>query len=89
MRAGGHRPTGRNGRLQSFFDGLWWSSATITTVGYGDVYPMTALGRIIGAFTMLVGHLHVRRRYRQGCGATRSTAPGRLTQSRYLESQHR
>lgn len=46
---------GVNGRLHSFFDGLWWSSTTITTVGYGDVYPVTAAGRIVGAFTMLVG----------------------------------
>jgi len=46
---------GVEGRLQSFFDALWWSSATITTVGYGDVYPVTAAGRIIGVFTMVVG----------------------------------
>jgi len=46
---------GANGRLHSFFDALWWSSATITTVGYGDVYPVTAAGRIIGVFTMVVG----------------------------------
>jgi voltage-gated potassium channel len=46
---------GTDGRLQSFFDGLWWSAATITTVGYGDVYPVTGAGRVIGGFTMLVG----------------------------------
>ena len=46
---------GAGGRLDSFFDALWWSSATITTVGYGDVYPVTAAGRIIGVFTMVVG----------------------------------
>jgi len=46
---------GAKGRLHSFFDALWWSSATITTVGYGDVYPVTAAGRIIGVFTMVVG----------------------------------
>ncbi len=46
--------TRTNGRLHSFFDALWWSS-TITTVGYGDVYPVTAAGRIIGVFTMVVG----------------------------------
>lgn len=46
---------GENGRLHSFFDGLWWSSTTITTVGYGDVFPVTTAGRLIGVFTMLVG----------------------------------
>ena len=46
---------GRNGRLSSFWDALWWSTATITTVGYGDVYPITGVGRIIGGVTMVVG----------------------------------
>ena len=46
---------GADGRLHSFFDGLWWSTATITTVGYGDVYPVTGVGRLIGGLTMLVG----------------------------------
>jgi voltage-gated potassium channel len=41
--------------LHSFADGLWWSAATITTVGYGDVYPLTPAGRLIGGFTMIVG----------------------------------
>jgi len=43
------------GTLNSFGDALWWSAATITTVGYGDIYPVTALGRVVGVFTMLVG----------------------------------
>ena len=42
-------------RIHSFFDSLWWSAATITTVGYGDIYPVTAAGRIIAVFTMVVG----------------------------------
>lgn len=46
---------GEGGRLQSFFDALWWSTATITTVGYGDVYPVTTVGRLVGGFTMVVG----------------------------------
>ena len=46
---------GKDGRIQSFFDALWWSGATITTVGYRDIYPITAAGRIIAIFTMLVG----------------------------------
>jgi voltage-gated potassium channel len=46
---------GKDGRVQSFFDALWWAGATITTVGYGDIYPITAVGRVIAIFTMLVG----------------------------------
>lgn len=46
---------GPHGRVHSFFDALWWSLGTITTAGYGDVVPVTAEGRIIGGFTMLVG----------------------------------
>lgn len=46
---------GSTGRVHSFFDALWWSAATITTVGYGDIYPVTAAGRIIAVFTMVVG----------------------------------
>lgn len=42
-------------RISSFFDALWWSAATITTVGYGDIYPVTPAGRIIAVFTMVVG----------------------------------
>jgi voltage-gated potassium channel len=46
---------GVNGRIDSFFTALWWSAATITTVGYGDIYPITPAGRAIGVFTMVLG----------------------------------
>ncbi len=36
-------------------DAIWWAWATITTVGYGDRYPVTTAGRIIGSFLMIVG----------------------------------
>jgi len=42
-------------RIPSFFDALWWSSATITTVGYGDIFPVTTAGRLVGIVTMFVG----------------------------------
>lgn len=34
---------------------MWWAVATLTTVGYGDVYPATALGRFFGAITAAAG----------------------------------
>ena len=37
------------------FSGLWWAVATLTTVGYGDIYPVTVPGRIMGAFVAFSG----------------------------------
>ena len=34
---------------------MWWGVVTLTTVGYGDVYPVTPLGKIIGAILALLG----------------------------------
>lgn len=34
---------------------MWWSIATLTTVGYGDVVPMTAAGRVLAGVTALLG----------------------------------
>lgn len=39
----------------SVFDSLWWSIVTLTTVGYGDVYPITVGGRIFTFFILLIG----------------------------------
>lgn len=34
---------------------MWWGVATLTTVGYGDVYPITGLGKVLGAFIAILG----------------------------------
>ena len=44
-----------DGELYSFADSLWWSTTTITTVGYGDIIPTTSAGRIVAGVTMIVG----------------------------------
>ena len=36
-------------------DAIWWGFVTITTVGYGDFFPVTALGRMTGVFVMFAG----------------------------------
>ncbi len=43
------------GNIQSVPDGLWWAVTTVTTVGYGDRFPTTALGRGVGVVLMIVG----------------------------------
>jgi voltage-gated potassium channel len=44
-----------NPAIGSPFDALWWGITTMTTVGYGDVYPTTAEGRIAASALMLLG----------------------------------
>jgi voltage-gated potassium channel len=41
--------------IKTIPDGLWWAITTITTVGYGDRFPVTAAGRAIGAGVMVLG----------------------------------
>ncbi|REK08620.1 MAG: ion transporter [Planctomycetota bacterium] len=37
------------------FDAIWWSFVTLTTVGYGDLAPITVAGRLVAIVTMLIG----------------------------------
>ncbi|OAT85673.1 potassium channel protein [Bacillus sp. MKU004] len=39
----------------SLFDGFWWTMTTLTTVGYGDYYPVTVGGRLLGIFLFIFG----------------------------------
>lgn len=44
-----------NGNIKTASDALWWAFGTVTTIGYGDYYPVTTLGRIIGGILILFG----------------------------------
>lgn len=44
-----------NSNIKTAEDAIWWSYVTITTVGYGDKYPVTTEGRILAAALMTVG----------------------------------
>ena len=43
------------GQDLSTWDGLWWAAETVTTVAYGDIYPTTALGRLVATVVMTAG----------------------------------
>ena len=45
---------GHDSPIESFADALWWSIATVTTVGYGDIVPVTAAGRAL-AYVLMIG----------------------------------
>lgn len=43
------------GNIRTLEDGIWWSVTTISGVGYGDRYPITTLGRILGGVQQMLG----------------------------------
>ncbi len=48
---------GVNPNVHNLFDVIWWGLTTVTTVGYGDIIPVTVMGRVAGIFLMLTGLL--------------------------------
>lgn len=76
---------GTNDGIQGIDDALWWSMTTLSTVGYGDLYPGTDGGRLVAGTTMVIGigvlgtlaatiasaFIEVRERARRGAGSYR------------------
>lgn len=50
-----HEHAAPDATIRTFGDAAWWTSATLATVGYGDVTPVTPLGRVIAVGLMLCG----------------------------------
>ncbi len=46
---------GENPAFENYGDGLWWALVTVTTIGYGDKFPITTAGRLVGSAVILVG----------------------------------
>lgn len=82
--------------------GIYWAVVTITTVGYGDVAPVTALGRFIASAVMLLGYSIIAvptgiltaeigaasQRRRQGLGETTRLCPGCQREGHDLDARH-
>lgn len=87
-----------SGQDLSTWDGLWWAAETVTTVAYGDIYPTTALGRVvatvvmttgIGFVALLTGALAQRFLYGAGGGAAPQATPGEDELARKLDDLSR
>ena len=67
-------------KFKNAFSAMWWAMSTITTVGYGDIYPITTAGRILSAIITFLGI---------GLTAipTGIVSAGFIEQSRKLEAQ--
>ena len=48
-----------NPNMNSVADGLWWALVTVTTVGFGDIAPVSGFGRVVGGILMLIGMVNL------------------------------
>jgi voltage-gated potassium channel len=65
--------------IHTLGDAMWWSFVTVTTVGYGDFYPVTTGGRITACFIMATGLLTLAVVTAQVASSFVAQGPGRAT----------
>jgi len=46
---------GVNPNLKTYSDSIWWALVTVTTIGYGDIFPVTTMGRFVATTMMIIG----------------------------------
>ena len=47
--------TAQPDKFENAFSGIWWSISTLTTVGYGDIYPVTVMGKLLSIVIAILG----------------------------------
>jgi voltage-gated potassium channel len=77
----------RNPELNSLGDGLWWALVTLTTVGFGDIAPVSGVGRIIGGILMLIGMVNLGL-FASIVGHTLPSALMKLREEQFRMSRH-
>lgn len=71
---------GVNPNVKTLFDALWWAVVTVTSTGYGDIFPVTVEGRIIAMTLMVIGIGTL--------GIAMTTIGGALIQAKKEENPH-